>query len=493
MSNDDTTATTDGAGQDCLRAFVTQTPELAWHAAQESDERAPSRLSNIDGMTVAIKDNFCMQGFPTTASSRMLENFIAPYDATVVARLRDAGAVIVGKTNMDEFGMGSASLNSHFGAVRNPLSLKHTAGGSSGGSAAAVAAGMCVAAIGSDTGGSVRQPAAYCGIVGVKPAYGSVSRHGLISYASSLDTPGVLAKTVPDAMNVLRVIAGPDPRDSTCWTDRSEGANNGTYSTKHDAVNSEFENKDLEGLTVGIVGENFVEELPGSARENWKASIEYLESHGAVMKEVSIPSYRAAVPAYYIIASAEATSNLSRYDGVRYGHRASEDAINDADLDLKSNAAALLHESFAQTRSEGFGDEVKRRLLSGNFVLSSNAFDDFYRKALILRQMLCQEFSANAFHKGVDVLVGPSTVGSAPTIAEVQSLSPAEIYASDALTVPISLAGLPAISVPFGIDTSSGLPLGIQIIGNIDRSSWQSGGCSEKMLKCAHALAESGK
>lgn len=498
-----------------LRAFVSVTPNLAREGACAADERlnaansgtsaVAARLSPVDGMAIAVKDNFCLRGHPTTCASRMLANFVAPYDATVVERLRAGGAVLVGKTNMDEFGMGSASMNSFFGAVKNPLNIEHVAGGSSGGSAAAVAAGMCVAAIGSDTGGSVRQPASFCGLVGVKPAYGAVSRHGLVSYASSLDTPGVIARTVDDAMDVLGVIAGADANDATCWVqcsgtekDNGDAPATSTFEKQEkeemeaavaNSMTRAYNTHSLDGIKVGLVSETFLEELPDFARENWQRGVDSLISLGATVGEVSIPSSRAALPAYYIIAPAEAASNLSRYDGVRYGHRASVDDIDTHNLDLESNAAALLHEMYAQTRSEGFGEEVQRRLLSGNFVLSSEAFDDYYKRALLVRARLRREFAENAFDQGIDVLVGPTTLGAAPRLTDLETLTPAQIYASDALTVPASLAGLPAMSVPHGVDPVTGLPLGLQLIGQVERERWREGGCSDAMVRCGRALA----
>ena len=308
------------------------------------------------------------------------------------------------------------------------------------------------------------------------------------------------------------MIAGADANDATCWVHSTEAENeHGEAAAAAAPAPAQGEEQDeaaaassattrrantsarhLDGVHVGVVSETFVEELPDYARENWQSGVDHLISLGATVREVSIPSSRAAVPAYYIIAPAEAASNLSRYDGVRYGHCASEDDVNTQDLDLASNSAALLHETYAQTRSEGFGEEVQRRLLSGNFVLSSEAFDDYYRRALLVRARLRREFAENAFDQGIDVLVGPTTIGAAPRLADLETLTPAQIYASDALTVPASLAGLPAMSVPHGADPATGLPLGLQLVGNVDLRRWRQGGCSAAMVRCGRALAGAG-
>ena len=528
-------------------AFITITSQEAIDAATSSTNRATtsSLLSPLDGIPIAIKDNFCMKGYPTTAASKMLSNFISPYDATVVARLKRAGAVIVGKTNMDEFGMGSASIHTYYGPVTNPHNALHVAGGSSGGSAAAVASGACFAAIGSDTGGSVRQPAAYCGLVGLKPAYGSVSRHGLISYASSLDTPGILARTVEDSQIVLNVIDGGDDLDSTSWGPRSTSTTAIENENQNENEN-EIDAMDLLGVRVGIPLECHVAELPKDVIEMWKSSLEDLVKRGAEIQVVSLNSMKYAVPAYYVLALAEASSNLSRYDGVRYGHRTDDtnnnnnnndnndnndnnkeeedvkannkdfnkdittdvnntDTNTDTNTDINKeeddvqtlmseiintedlNAAALLHEEYQKSRSEGFGIEVQRRLLTGNYVLSAGAYDKYYKSATLVRDRIRSGF--HQVFQQVDCIVSPVTTSSAPSLMNAcdTTKDPVKTYLEDVLTVPASLAGLPSIAVPRGVD-EIGLPLGMQITGPVDFD--RPGGCSHELMQCAKVLEE---
>jgi aspartyl-tRNA(Asn)/glutamyl-tRNA(Gln) amidotransferase subunit A len=415
----------------------------------------------------------------------MLNNFVAPYDSTVVSRLKSSGAIIIGKTNMDEFGMGSATINTYYGPVTNPHNSLHVAGGSSGGSAAAVASGSCFAAIGSDTGGSVRQPASFCGLVGLKPAYGSVSRHGLISYASSLDTPGILARNVDDAFLVLREIDGGDDNDSTSWKDRDVWQESSLESMVNGSGKSNMVDDavDLKGVTVGIPMEYYLKELPKEILDIWQQSLYDLVDRGAEIRCVSLETTKYAVPSYYIIALAEASSNLARYDGIRYGHR-SKSQLNDINVDVTSNAAAKLHQQYQSSRSEGFGAEVQRRLLTGNYVLSAGAHEKFYGSAIKVRDLIRKNF-VSAF-KEVDCIICPVTTTSAPTLQDAyDSSDPVQSYVQDVMTVPTSLAGLPSISVPRGSD-SLNLPVGIQVIGSIDYHG--PGGCSRELFRCAHVL-----
>eukprot|EP00743_Colponemidia_sp_Colp-15_P006353 GILK01006837.1.p1 GENE.GILK01006837.1~~GILK01006837.1.p1 ORF type:complete len:501 (-),score=73.95 GILK01006837.1:282-1670(-) len=435
-----------------LNAFV-HVCENALEQAQRSDVRLQSKTSRpLEGIPIAVKDNFCVKDTPTTAASDMLANFIAPYDATVVSRLSSAGAVILGKTNMDEFGMGSHSVHSRVGPVINPChtSPPYSAGGSSGGSACAVAAGMCLGALGSDTGGSVRQPAAYTGTVGLKPSYGRVSRHGLLAYASSLDCPGVIAKTVQDVAAIYDVIAGVDNMDST--------------SLPVPLQPIKLQKDTLKGLRVGIPKEYNVEDLPDEIVELWQFGVEQLSLAGAAVVYVSLPTTLQALAAYYILAPAEAASNLARYDGLRYGHRTKRDAVS-------------LHESISMSRGEGFGSEVLRRILVGNFVLSRSAVDAYFKKAQKVRRLVCDDFS-RAFQT-VDVLLTPTTPSAAPLLADCERMQPLQEYIGDVMTVPASLAGLPAISLPCN-RLSSDLPLGLQLIGAHLSES--------KLLAVAHGL-----
>jgi len=413
--------------------------------AKVSDERWSngSQLSLVDGMVVAVKDNFCArmvdpdgQPWSTTAGSKMLENFASPYDATVVERLKEGGAVMIGKTNMDEFGMGSYGVNSYFG-VTTLNDGSQVAGGSSSGSAAAVALDCCDAAIGSDTGGSVRLPASFCNIVGFKPSYGRVSRYGLISYASSLDTPGILARSVNDVARVFDTIAGPDDRDSTCRTD--------PWVPPTQEMVAASETGDLSGVKIGIPVEFHVKELPQATLDDWRRSAAWLEDAGAQIIPVNVPSVKDALPVYYVLACAEAASNLARYDGIQFGHRTQE-PVDD------------LHSEYAFSRSEGFGAEVKRRILMGSFVLSSEAYDDYYIRATRIRAKLALDFS-QAFTQ-VDVMLTPVSPHPAPSPELALEQEPVTSYLTDVMTVPASLAGLPALSLPLGNSGQN-----IQLIG----------------------------
>lgn len=418
-----------------VRAFISIDREGALEQAEQADRaRKAGGCGPFCGIPLAIKDVMCTKGLRTTSGSKILEPFVPPYDATVVERLRNAGAVILGKNSMDEFAMGSANENCAYGTPRNPWSLSHICGGSSGGSAAAVAADECAAALGSDTGGSIRQPASHCGVVGLKPSYGRVSRFGLLAYASSLDQIGPITKDVRDAALMLNAIAGYDPRDSTSLNhevpDYTASLQNG-----------------LEGVTLGVPREYFGEGLSDEVRSVVEAGIEALRAAGAKTVDVSLPHTEYGVAAYYIIAPAEASSNLARYDGVRYGFR---------DLDQKN-----LVEMYRCSRSKGFGDEVKRRIIIGTYALSSGYYDAYYRKASQIRTLILQDY-LQVFEK-CDALVSPVAPTPAWAIGE-KTNDPLSVYLSDILTIPANLAGIPGISVPCGF-SAKGLPIGLQIQG----------------------------
>jgi aspartyl-tRNA(Asn)/glutamyl-tRNA(Gln) amidotransferase subunit A len=387
----------------------------------------------LDGKTVAVKDNISTEGVPTTCGSRMLEDYEPPYDATVVERLTDAGATIVGKANMDEFGMGTTTETSYFGPTKNPVDEDHVPGGSSGGSAAAVAAGEADLALGSDTGGSVRAPAAFCGVVGIKPTYGLVSRYGLVAYANSLEQIGPIAPTVEAAAELLDVIAGPDENDGTT---RAEGA---------DSDYAGAAEGDVEGLTVGVPRE-LLEGADERVVERFEETLDDLRAQGAETVDVELPSCEYAVAAYYVIAMSEASSNLARFDGVRYG--------NSGGFDGNWN------ETFAESRSEGFGDEVKRRILLGTYALSAGYHDKYYKQAQEARAWVKQDFD-EAF-EDVDVVASPTMPVLPPELGESLD-DPVQMYLADANTTPVNLANLPAISVPAG--EADGLPVGLQLVG----------------------------
>jgi aspartyl-tRNA(Asn)/glutamyl-tRNA(Gln) amidotransferase subunit A len=417
-----------------LNAFITVTAERALAAAAEADRAiAAGEASPLTGVPMAHKDIFCTDGVLTTCGSRMLANFVAPYDATVVERLGAAGVVTLGKTNMDEFAMGSSNETSHFGAVRNPWDVQKVPGGSSGGSAAAVAARLVPAATGTDTGGSIRQPAALTGLTGLKPTYGRVSRYGMIAFASSLDQGGMITQTARDAAMLLRAIAGFDPRDST-----SVAAPVPDYLAALE--------QPLAGLRIGLPAEFFDAGLAAGTGRRVRAALDVYARLGASLVDVSLPSLPLSVPTYYVVAPAECSSNLSRFDGVRFGYRA--ESPRDL-LDL-----------YTRSRGEGFGAEVKRRIMTGTYVLSAGYYDAYYLKAQKVRRLIADEF-ARAFEQ-VDVLMGPTTPTPAFDIgAKVDD--PITMYLNDIYTIGANLAGLPAISIPCGFDGH--LPVGLQIIG----------------------------
>jgi aspartyl-tRNA(Asn)/glutamyl-tRNA(Gln) amidotransferase subunit A len=420
-----------------LNAYVTINREAALKlaAAMDADIQTAIRQKPLAGIPVAIKDNMCTVGVRTTCGSRILANYVPPYTATAVKKLEDAGAIIVGKTNLDEFAMGGSTENSAFGPVRNPHNEECVPGGSSGGSAVAVAAGHVPVALGSDTGGSIRQPASFCGIVGLKPTYGRVSRYGLVAFASSLDQIGPLATNVPDAARMLQVISGHDRYDST---------------SANVAVPDYFGalTGDIKGLRVGVPPECFGEGLDREVKEKVEAGIHKLADRGAQVVEISLPHTKYVIAVYYIIATAEASSNLARYDGARYGLRAEE--------------ARTLSEMYRRTRDLGFGAEVKRRIMLGTFALSSGYYDAYYEKAQRVRQMLVNDFD-EAFKK-CDVIATPTAPTPAFKLGE-KSNDPLAMYLGDIYTVTINLAGVPAISMPCG-QSSAGLPIGLQLIGN---------------------------
>jgi len=418
-----------------LNAFISLDHEGALESAKKADaDIASGQQGALTGLPIAHKDIFCTRRLRTTCGSKMLSNFTAPYDATIVERLSAAGVVVTGKTNMDEFAMGSSNETSYFGNVQNPWDTTRVPGGSSGGSAAAVAARLVPAATGTDTGGSIRQPAAFCGLTGLKPSYGRVSRYGMIAFASSLDQGGPLAQSAEDAALLLSVMAGFDSRDSTSINETTPTA---------EALLS----KPLEGIRLGLPTEFFDTSVDATVLGQVREAIGVFESLGAQLVDVSLPNSSAGIPCYYVIAPAEASSNLSRFDGVRFGHR-SEDAP-----DLKS-----LYEN---SRAEGFGDEVKRRILIGTYVLSAGYYDAYYLKAQKIRRIISDDF-ARAFEK-CDVIVGPTSPTTAFAIGE-KTKDPVSMYLNDIFTNTVNLAGLPGLSLPVGFDTA-GLPVGMQLIG----------------------------
>lgn len=430
-----------------LNSFITVCEHEALQAAKQADElRAKGEAGPLTGIPFAHKDIFCTQNIKTSCASKMLDNFIAPYNATLVEKMAAAGMVMLGKTNMDEFAMGSSNENSFYGAVRNPWDLNCVPGGSSGGSAAAVAARIVPAATGTDTGGSIRQPAAFCGITGLKPTYGRISRYGMIAFASSLDQAGPMTQTAMDAAILLNVMAGFDKRDST------------SVDTPVPDYTANLNNS-LKGLRIGIIPSFFGEGLHKDIHEAINQSKTVLEQLGATFVEIDLPNYELAVPTYYVIASAECSSNLARYDGVRFGYRA-------------KNPENLL-DLYQRSRSEAFGSEVKRRIIIGTYVLSSGYYDAYYLSAQKARRLLAQDYQ-NAF-KNVDVILSPTTPDPAFKIA-AKTDDPVKMYLSDIYTIAVNMAGLPAINVPCGF--SGHLPLGIQFIGNHFSE--------EKLLNIAH-------
>ncbi len=431
-----------------LNAFVTVDPEASLAQARAADQRlARSEAGPLTGIPVAHKDIFCAKGWRTTCGSKMLANFVAPYDAHVVERLNAAGMVSLGKTNMDEFAMGSSNETSHFGPVRNPWALDRVPGGSSGGSACAVAARLAPAATGTDTGGSIRQPAALCGISGLKPTYGLVSRYGMIAFASSLDQGGPMARSAEDLALLLNAMAGFDPRDSTSLEREPEDY------TRH------LDNP-LEGVRLGLPREYFAEGVAPEVARTVEQAVAVFRELGCETVEVSLPNMELSVPVYYVLAPAEASSNLARYDGVRYGYRTPQ--YRDL-LDM-----------YMKTRAEGFGAEVKRRILIGTYVLSHGYYDAYYLQAQKLRRLIAQDFR-RAFER-CDLLLGPTSPTTAFPLGSRLS-DPVQMYLSDIFTIAVNLAGLPGLSIPAGFD-AEGLPVGLQIIGNYFAEA--------RMLNAAH-------
>ncbi|MFA5352666.1 MAG: Asp-tRNA(Asn)/Glu-tRNA(Gln) amidotransferase subunit GatA [Thermodesulfovibrionales bacterium] len=417
-----------------VNAYITLTKEKAYEMAHQAEEAIiENRASLLTGIPVAIKDNLCTKGIETTCASKILKGFVPPYESTVTTRLTEQGYMIVGKANMDEFAMGSSTENSGFHTTSNPWDLERVPGGSSGGSAAAVAADECIAAVGSDTGGSIRQPASLCGVVGLKPTYGRVSRFGLVAFASSLDQIGPLTKDVTDSAIMLSAMAGHDPMDST-----SAPVEVPDYAK---ALGQE-----IKGLRIGIPKEYFVEGMDKEVDASVRTAIKKLESLGAVIEEVSLPHTGYATATYYILATSEASSNLARYDGVKYGFRAE---------------GKDLMEMYMNTRAQGFGPEVKRRIMLGTYALSAGYYDAYYKKGQQARTLIKRDFD-NAFEK-VDVIVTPTSPSPAFKMGE-KTTDPLQMYLSDIFTISVNLAGIPAISLPCGL-TSNGLPIGLQVMG----------------------------
>ncbi len=421
-----------------LNAYITELPELALERAKEADYNiGQGQAGALEGLPLGIKDLFCTEGILTTAASHILDGFTPPYESTVTANLKAAGAVTLGKTNLDEFAMGSSNESSYYGAAVNPWkktgdNSNLVPGGSSGGSAAAVAARMCIAATGTDTGGSIRQPASFCGIVGMKPTYGRCSRWGIVAFSSSLDQAGPMTRTVRDSALLLSAMAGHDPKDST----------------SADLPVPDFEASltgDIKGLRIGIPSEYRLDELNADVKALWDKGITWLKDAGAEIIDIALPHTKYALPTYYIVAPAEASSNLARYDGVRFGLRVKGDSLDDM---------------YVKTRAAGFGDEVKRRIFIGTYALSAGYYDAYYLKAQKVRQLIYQDF-VNVF-KGVDAILTPTAPTPAFPFGE-NSNDPLAMYLNDVFTVPASLAGLPGISVPSGL-SSEGLPLGLQLL-----------------------------
>lgn len=441
------------AVEDKVHGFVSYDEESALKRAEEVQKgiEEGKYTGPLAGVPMAIKDNICTKGYATTCSSRILENFVPTYFAQAVENLIEAGVIFLGKTNMDEFAMGSTTETSAFGETKNPWNLEKVPGGSSGGSAAAVAANECFMALGSDTGGSIRQPASYCGVTGMKPTYGTVSRYGLIAYGSSLDQIGPIAKDVSDCAALLEVIASHDPKDST-----SIGRD------EYDFTSALVD--DVKGMKIGIPKDYFGEGLDPEVKDAVLAAAKALEAKGAVVEEFELGLADYAIPAYYVIAAAEASSNLSRFDGVKYGYRAKE--------------YEGLHNMYKKTRSEGFGAEVKRRIMLGSFVLSSGYYDAYYLKALRTKALIKKEFD-KAFEK-YDVILGPVAPTTAPKLGESLS-DPIKMYLGDIYTISVNLAGLPGISLPCGKD-KNGMPIGLQLIGDCFQE--------KKIIQAAYAFEQ---
>ena len=446
-------------GADALGAFVHKTPELALDLARAADQHlASGDAPDMCGLPIGIKDLFCTKGVPSQAASRILEGFKPEYESTVSQKLRDSGAVMLGKLNMDEFAMGSSNETSIYGDVVNPWKLGEqalTPGGSSGGSAAAVAADLCLAATGTDTGGSIRQPAAFTGTVGIKPTYGRCSRWGIVSFASSLDQAGPMTKTVRDAAIMLEAMSGHDPKDST----------------SADFAVPNFEamlNGDIRGKKIGIPREYRMDGMPDEIEALWQEGQDMLKSAGAEMIDISLPHTQYALPSYYVIAPAEASSNLARYDGVRFGHRAA------------LTAGDGITEMYEKTRAEGFGPEVQRRIMVGTYVLSAGFYDAYYNRARKVRALIKKDFD-DVFATGIDSILTPTTPSAAFALGGMADADPLEMYLNDVFTVTVNLAGLPGISVPAGLD-KQGLPLGLQLIGR----PWE----EADLLNSAYALEQ---
>lgn len=440
--------------EDKVHAYVSVDREGALHRADEVQKEIDAgRLKGpLAGVPAAIKDNICTKGIPTTCSSKMLEKFVPGYSAQAISNLEEAGVIVLGKTNMDEFAMGSTTETSAFGVTRNPWNFRHVPGGSSGGSCAAVSAEECFFALGSDTGGSIRQPSSYCGVTGLKPTYGTVSRYGLIAYGSSLDQIGPVAKDVSDCAAILETVASYDKKDSTS-----------VLRDSYDFTSALRE--DVKGMRIGIPADYLGKGLDSQVKEAVLKAADVLREKGAIVEEFDLKLVEYAVPAYYVIASAEASSNLSRFDGVKYGYRAPE--------------YQGLHDMYKKSRSQGFGIEVKRRIMLGSFVLSAGYYDAYYLKALRTKALMKQTFDA-AFQK-YDVILGPTAPSAAPMLGESLG-DPLKMYLGDIYTISVNMAGLPGISVPCGKDTQ-GLPIGVQLIGN----------CFEekKIIRAAYSFEQS--
>lgn len=434
-----------------LNSYITVSDEIALAQAEAADKLiASGSTSALAGIPIAHKDLFCTDGILTTCASKMLHNFIPPYESTVTGRMQASGAITLGKTNMDEFAMGSSNENSHYGAVKNPWNLDKVPGGSSGGSAAAVAAGLCVAATGTDTGGSIRQPASFCGITGLKPTYGRVSRFGMIAYASSLDQAGPMARSAEDCAHILQSIAGFDANDSTCSEIVTED-----YTANLDAP--------LSGLSIGLPKEYFGDGLNNDVAKAIQDAVKEFEKLGATVKEISLPNLNLSIPSYYVIAPSEASSNLSRFDGVRYGYRC-EDPKDLMDM-------------YKRSRGEGFGKEVQKRIMVGTYALSEGYYDAYYLKAQRIRRLIKEDF-VKAFEQ-VDVIMGPV----APTTAfgiGAKTDDPIAMYLEDIYTLSVNLAGVPAMSIPAGF--ADGMPVGLQIMGNYFSEA--------KLLNVAHKFQQ---
>jgi len=441
------------ATEPTLAALLSVQAEAALESAKTLDQAGPDPEKPLWGVPVVIKDALCTKGVATTCASKILENFVPFYDATAVSRLKKAGAVILGKANMDEFAMGSSTENSAFAPTRNPWDVNRVPGGSSGGSAATVAAGQCFGALGTDTGGSIRLPAAFCGVTGIKPTYGRVSRYGLVAYGSSLDQIGPMARTARDCATMLQVIAGHDPKDST-----SAPRFVPDFTAEVEA------RKDLKGLRIGLPEEYWGEGITDEVRARCQEAVDAAKSLGATIVPVTLPHTKFAIATYYIVAMAEASSNLARFDGVRYGYRHPE--------------ATELKDLYELSRSHGFGEEVQRRILLGTYVLSAGYYDAYYRKAAQVRRMIRQDF-LDAFTQ-CDVLCGPTSPFVAFGLGE-KTADPLQMYLADIFTISLNLSGLPGLSMPVGLGKDTGMPVGLQLFGR----AWEEG----TILGAAHVLS----